>query len=336
MDLSFLSTDFGRLLTVTRIKPNSKAEAAGLKTGDVVISINNEIFRDSTDLERAILLLKQAPGELVLEIQEISMYQPILPVNELVSEKEARIIEPLSVGVVRTRTFDSNDDFFRETESLKISGKVAGTTEEGKVNESAITVEASNVNGNGVFSSYDSIDHNQGTKSRVLRMDNSDTSPLHIRPRKSKNKPRKLWITVTKEHQRQQVGISFAAVNQRLLVTKVKRSGMLHGTPLVPGDTILSINKVDFRSDPNPEEAFRVVTASPVEVTLEILKTGYIADDHTSGIGIKSCLQGPFLCTRRKKEQYSLNQAGLDNQKDECDTASLSVSVVNASNTIEV
>ena len=326
MDLSYVPTDLGRLLTIVSVKPNSKADTAGLNTGDVVLSVNGESFRDSVDPARAITLIQEAQRELVLEIQQIAQ------------DNKVRIGEPECVGKVRTRTFDSNDDFLRQTENLKIAGNAGTTTEEGKVNESAITIEASNVNCLDE-NSFDGISNSsyRNVKNHVERKEESGTTSLHVRPRKTKNKPRKLWITVTKDHQNQQVGISFAAVNQRLLVTKVSPSGMLCGTPLVPGDTILSINKKDFRSNPHPEEAFRLVKEAPFEVTFEILKTGYVADDQISGLGTKSCLHGPFLCARgRKKGEDHLDLKHQAKQKDDDDTGSLSISVVKGNNTIEV
>jgi hypothetical protein len=276
--------------------------------------------------ERATALIREAERELVLEIQQITQ------------ENKVRIVEPESVGKVRTRTFDSNDDFLRQTANLEISGNSITPAGEGKMNESAITIEASNVN----CHDENSFDVNSNSsylyvKNHLQRKEDSGATSIHIRPRKTNHRPRKLWMTVRKEFQHQQVGISFAVVNQRLLVTKVSPSGMLRGTPLVPGDIILSINKKDFRSDPHPEEAFRLVKEAPFEVILEILKTGYVADDQISGLGTKSCLHGPFLCARsRKKGEDHLDSTRLAKQKDDDETGSFSISVVKGSNTIEV
>lgn len=114
-----------------------------------------------------------------------------------------------------------------------------------------------------------------------------------------KTKGQKIWITVMRGKQRT-IGINFATCNNKLMVTKVSSSGLLRKAPIVPGDTILSINKVDFRCDPNAKKAFMLVKSSSKKLIFEILKTEYEAEGKKKDVITRSCVLGSFPCVARK------------------------------------
>jgi len=109
-------------------------------------------------------------------------------------------------------------------------------------------------------------------------------------------------ITVTKEYKGQKIGIDFAMLNNKLVVTEVSPKGLLRNAPLVFGDTILSINGVSFRQDPDAKEAYSLIKKAPEKVTIEILKTEYAHDRGNSGASTKSCIPTTLFCRRKKSD----------------------------------
>jgi C-terminal processing protease CtpA/Prc len=314
LGLHVIHSNLGRFLRVSHVVPHSKAASKDIKIGDVVLAINGVGFRDNPDIERALSLIKQARKEVIFEIQQLSNCSfaiPTVPVATF-DEKGRTVSEPESVGVVRTRTFDSNDDFLNQTGTLKISGKLEPTMEEEELNESSLTVEASNLKGlrgTGELGTTGSLRSQEGDRNDFRR--------------KTNKKLQRLLIVVTKDYQSQQVGIHFTTFNGKLLVTKVSPWGLLRGAPVIPGDTILSINKVSFRVSPDENKAFRVVNDSPRDVAFEILKTGKTIKKDGSGVSTKSCLVDVLRCGRRPRDEDSVCVPGNGHHQDDADTLSM-------------
>ena len=119
--------------------------------------------------------------------------------------------------------------------------------------------------------------------------------------KKSSTKRQKVLVTVTKEYQKQNIGIEFALLNNKLVVNEINPRGLLRNAPLVFGDTILSINGISFQDDPILKEAFDLVKNAPRKVTLEILKTKIIYRKEDSGVGTKSCIPTTLFCSQRRR-----------------------------------
>ena len=234
-----------------------------------------------------------------IEIQQLSLLPGDTSSKEVNFNEEITILESDNVGVVRTRTFDSNDDFLAQTETLKIAGKIDG---DDAYNSST---------------SMRSLGSPQlKTAQRTAPLEDDKASLASQRSKKC----RKVWITVVKEFPREKVGITFATIENKLVVTGVSPSGLLRGAPVLPGDTILSINGVNFSRDPDAEYAFAMVSRTPGELLFEILKTGYVI-----GVGKaqpKSCL-GRFACNRSVKTSN-----GMYLEKDDDDGDTLSISMI--------
>jgi C-terminal processing protease CtpA/Prc len=278
-------TEWGRLLTVAKITPHSLVSTTHLKVGDAILAINGVDFRKNPDAERAASLLKISQGEVCIEYQKRSRYLPAVPVD-LCEQKEEVPIKTKDLASVGN-----------SSELISRSGQVAiPILEEAEVNGKSLSMNSSITNdqyrGREVHS----------TERSSKGQENSKRHGQHS----MKMKRQKVWITVTRG-KGQKVGINLATLNDKLVVTKLSSSGLLRNAPLVPGDTILSINKVDFRLNPNAKEAYLLVNDAPKHITFEILKTGYDSNDKSNDVGTKTCVLGSILCVtgRRKRVNYS-------------------------------
>lgn len=131
-------------------------------------------------------------------------------------------------------------------------------------------------------------------------------SPSNSKQRVPK-KRQKVLVTVTKDRPSQKIGLDFALLNDKLVVTDINPKGLLRNAPLVYGDTILSINGVSFRQEPVAKEAYDIIRSAPKKVTIELLKVEYYdhipAKNDESGVSSKSCIPS-FMCRRRKNVQH--------------------------------
>jgi C-terminal processing protease CtpA/Prc len=298
LDLSLVSTEWGALLTIVRISPYCKAASTGIRVGDAILAINGVDFRENANVEQAQSVIKQARKDVDIEIQQLSLRPTTIPEKQTNFNDGITILESNNVGVVRTRTFDSNDDFLTQSETLKIAGKV---DKEDPYNSSA---------------SMRSLDIPMVRRTQSSTPKEDDRSSLALQRTK---KFRKVWITVVKEHAREIVGISFTTIQNKLIVTDVSPSGLLRGAPVLPGDTILSINGVNFSRDPNAEYAFALVVRAPKELLFEVLKTGYVIG--VDKVEPKSCLRR-LACNRSRKDQGVMY---LEKEDDDGETLSMSM-----------
>ena len=291
------NTEWGRLLTVAKITPHSLVSTTHLKVGDAISAINGVDFRKNPDIERAASLLKISQGEVCIEYQKISRYLPTVPVD-LCEQKEEVPVKTKDLASVRN-----------SSELIGRSGQVAmPLLEEAEVNGKSLSINSSITNDQ----QRGREDHS--TERSFKGQENSNRHGQHS----MKIKLQKIWITVTRG-KGQKVGINLATLDEKLVVTKLSSSGLLRNAPLVPGDTILSINKVDFRRNPNAKEAYLLVKDAPKYVTFEILKTGYDSSDKSNDVGTKTCVFGSFLCVtgRRRRVNYSHPlSTKLDENKD--------------------
>jgi C-terminal processing protease CtpA/Prc len=279
-----VNTEWGRLLTVAKITPLSLVSTTHLKVGDAILAINDVDFRKNPDVERAASLLKISHGEVCIEYQKISRYLSAVPVDSYEQKEVPMKNKDLaSVG--------------NSSELISRSGQVAmPILEEAEVNGKSLSMKSSITNDQQRGREVHSME--RGSKGQ----ENSNRQRQHL----MKVKRQKIWITVTRG-KGQKVGINLATLNGKLVVTKVSSSGLLRNAPLMTGDTILSINRVDFRLNPNAKEASLLVNDAPKHITFEILKTGYDSNDKSDGVGTKTCVLGSFLCVtgRRRRVNHS-------------------------------
>ncbi len=131
-----------------------------------------------------------------------------------------------------------------------------------------------------------------------------------IAKQKVPKKRQKVLVTVTKDHPGQKIGLDFALIHDKLVVTDVHPKGLLRNAPLMYGDTILSINGVNLEKEPVAKEAFDLVKNARKKVTLEILKVEYAQKKPDNlGVAKKSCIPGTLICSRRKKTESEENIA---------------------------
>lgn len=293
-DLVPVATEWGNLLTISDITPRSQAAETPIRVGDAILAINGVDLRVHPNVESALSVIKRARTDVNIELQQLSLYPTDFPSKESSLKECTTILEPDNVGVVRTRTFDSNDEFLKQRETMRISGNV-----DHHPPRNARLKEDS--------------DPKDPRVEKPTAPTNLDIVGDDIGPPKTKQH-RKVWVAIKKEFPNEKVGISFASLERRLIVTNVSPSGLLRATPVLPGDTILSINGVDFSRDPDVKYAFELVSGAVEEVLLEILKTGFpvnVESDTTN-----KCLWRKFGCGQRTKQEYAVRLERYPNDED--------------------
>lgn len=296
-----------------------------LWVGDTVISINSVSFYDNPDVVDAYSAL-QKPGEritIVAKKGEESLNdflhdgrrQTVFPQDKIIQTTRESVNTALtsqtSGTVGTTISGESTRNTTNDTKSCNSTD-----TEIGDRNKSA---------GRGVNCMTLSRDGSIGMESTVieknasasvnssattLRREHQFESPaksLQLLDKGKESKQRgsrkrqKVLVTVTKEYQRQKIGIDFAILNKKLVVTEVSPTGLLRNAPLGFGDTILSINGVSFQLDPVAHEAASIIKNSPKRVTIEILKTENTIHKGHVDVKTKSCLPSSLLWHRQRK-----------------------------------
>jgi hypothetical protein len=272
LELTPVETERGKVLLVTNIFPRSKAANTKIQVGEAILAINGVDFRCHPDAEKALATIRRARKNVNIEVHQLSLYPLEISSDDPNQQDNSTSHERNNDENVRPRVFCSNDHMIYQTCTPKIAGKLLG-----------------------IRSIWGLRRKDESIFMKSSRKNDVSEAPVP-------NDHSKVWIRVTKEHPSEKVGISFATLEKNLVVTNVSPSGLLRGTPILPGDTVLSINRVDFRVDPDARYAFELVSMATDEVLFEVLKTGYTVDVDT--IESISCLGRHFGCRRKKRQEH--------------------------------
>lgn len=252
-----------------------------LQAGDIILNINGTNFRDDPDAEKAANLITNAKKVVNIEYQKISSFFPAVPVElseqPVPKQKEVHFVLPAE-HLIESESRSSDQHAFSAN-----FDDVSSNAKDSTVND--------DYSEQGYAPSMESY-------SRLVEENKKVTHEYYQYSNESKRQ--RMWITVTRRRQGG-VGLNLAKQNGKVVVTKVSLSGILRNAPLRPGDTILSINDIDFRSNPNAKEALNIVNHGPRKLTFEVLKTaGEYSEENES---TKMCLIGSILFggNRRKR-----------------------------------
>lgn len=243
-------TRMGTLPVVTNLVPFSILALSGLQEGDVVLAVNGVNVRDETGTQRAMTLLNEAEGEIVVE------YQHMASMENGGDDTQVEITEsfkPDGTKCIRTETKNPDGSILVKLEEIGPAVPVDATVEEGRYSQKSAS---------GGNSSHSRSDAHAGTKSTERTSNVTHISGVEF-----------VVVTVTKSHPAQEVGITVATVDGILYVAKVSPSGLLVGKPVLPGDTILAINGQSFRNNPSAREAHAMIVGAPKTIEFDILKT---------------------------------------------------------------
>lgn len=275
----------GMLLAVSKITPRSPASSTDLKVGDVILAVNGNSFMNNPDARKAAFLVREAQREVYIEFKKFSSFPPAVLLDMQKSKSERTRVLKTELG--------AND--VNESNSCghnSNSRKLLPTLKEFEQNQKFALMN------NSFNTQREEHECESSTKSLKLQEEGK------VSKQKGFKKRQKVLVTVTKEHQKQKIGIDFAVLNNKLVLTEVSSTGLLRNAPLVFGDTILSINGVSFQLDPNLKEAFSVIKSAGRKVTLEILKTEHSFHKRNVRVSTKSCIPAPLFCNRRRKIEH--------------------------------
>lgn len=323
-------TSTGHVLYISDINPSSMFANTPLLIGDIIISINGINLHDNADVVDAYSALGK-PGKqitLVAKKGEESLNeflldgsrQPLLPKDKRRGSINTSLTSQTSGTMGTSVSGESTRDLIRDC-TKSYDSSLTESRNSGQSNcTNSRTKEANDAKSRGPISNsgkmvhmLEEVEENQESASMNSFADSqrgkyeckSPATGLKLQEegkdskQKGKKKRQKVLITVTKKSKGQKIGIDFAILNNKLVVSEVSPTGLLRNAPLVFGDTILSINGVSFQLDPIAKEAFSLVKNAREKVTLEILKTQYAPDKRNDGVSTKSCISAPLFCHRR-------------------------------------
>jgi len=285
----------------SRSSRSSKSRETPSENGNVS-SASNDLDEESNS-SRRITIRKNRHDEFIgLELSEVATaWGTLLTVSRITPGSKAASSE-LQVGdailTVNGISFKNNPNASSAISLLRKSQKEV-CIEFQKFSSFSAAVKADlqksiNVSDDSELLANSMISHGEGNNAK----------------KKVPKKRQKVLVTVTKDHKGQKIGLDFAFIHDKLVVTDVHPKGLLRNAPLTYGDVILSINGVNFDKEPNAKDAYGAVKNAPKKVTLEILKVEY-AQQKPDNIGVakKSCIPGTLICSRRKKTESEENIA---------------------------
>lgn len=229
-------TKWGPMLVVSEML--DKGLQTELKVGDAILAINGINFRGKPDPDRANSVLQKATKVIVVEYQRLSEMKSSLSLSGSAEMERDRRRANRSGEKRRSTRIEEFDASFRT-----------------KVNPSK------SVEGDVVTSENYSISPERLPRTSV------GTPPMHhqaVSTRIVQPKDGSFFVNVSKEHPKQEVGITFEAVNGILFVSTISPDGILVGQNVVPGDVIFSINNESFTEAGTAREAEALISNSKV------------------------------------------------------------------------
>jgi len=121
VEMMEITTEWGRLLVVSKITPRSLTSDTDLKVGDAILAINRISFRKNPSTARASSLVRNAQREVRIEYQKLSSFSPAVPVG-------VEITKPQKSEVLKAK---SSNSYEPSSESTRKPGQVFLTLEEG-------------------------------------------------------------------------------------------------------------------------------------------------------------------------------------------------------------
>ena len=254
-------TQWGTLLVTTAIAPSSRLALVGLKEGDVVLSVNGVDFTEDPDASRAMNLIRNnGDGDIEIEYQRVQDNQDG-PKVETPQVETIETFKPDGTKCMRTERRNPDGSIFVKIEEI------------GPDNPLDVTIDEPQGSFIGNFDRSEATGWDDASLQHSFR-EPSINSRRATSPGSNLLAPQN--VLVEKAHPTQDVGINLATLRGVLYVRAISTKGLLVGKPILPGDTILSINGVDFRKEPNVREAMSVMSKSTSKITFRILKTSMV------------------------------------------------------------
>jgi len=246
-------TRLGVLLVVKDVARSSRLATSGLRNGDVIVSINGIDMKSEPDAGRAMSLIQNSIASLDIEYQRI---------GNLIEE------DAKAFPVARLENFLPDGTKTMRTETRNPDGSILVRIEEVGP---AIPVDAA-------LTTFDAAERSSPDIHRVSpgasdgikgKGSNFVASPSKL----SRGHLEPVTFTVNKLNMSQSVDMDLTVVNGALCVARVGRNSLLLGKPLLPGDTVLEINKHNFRKNPSLRQAQAVLSNPTNTFTFTILRT---------------------------------------------------------------
>jgi hypothetical protein len=187
------------------------SESTDIEVGDAILSINGVNFREYPNVPRAMSLMNQARQMVYIEYQKLALFAPAVPVSKVQLDSERKEVAE-----------DRRPDYSKERLTI-----VSLSDDE---SQKYFDVRPKSESTDGYLQQNS---RNPGSGSALRH--NARGQAAKVDPQSSNPRTKKIWVTVTKVNKNQQLGISLAAINNSLVVTRVLPSGMLCGAPVLPG-----------------------------------------------------------------------------------------------------
>lgn len=245
-----------KLLFVSAIAKDSVFKATDLEVGDRVLSINDCNFRAYADAAFAIKIVGKANNAVTLVVEKgVDGFKPVS------SSADDTAADSRSKTPTRRRR---SRDGRRSTSASKRSTE----TETKTLRRMLKKADSSHSADSSDLESTDSISAgsfgDEGEEDDVV----ADLGlPM------SRSNYKEVVIAAPKAFSSQEVGVLFETKKNRYIVVKtIEEDSIFVNTSLEPGDIILEINDVDYRSNPDKLDAWKTCKKTKETVTMLVLK----------------------------------------------------------------
>ncbi len=242
-----------KILFVSAIAKDSVFKATDLAVGDHVLSINDCNFRAYADAAFAIKMVGKAQNAVTIVVEKgVDGFTPVI-------SSDASDVD--SQGKTPTRRRRSRDGR-RSTSASKRSSE----------NETKALRRMLKKTDAGSADSSD-IESTDSVSAESFGDDGDDDIVAELGLPMSRSNYKEVVIAAPKAFSAQEIGVLFETKKKKYIVVKtIEEDSIFKNTSLEPGDIILEINDVDYRSNPDTLDAWKTCKKTKETVTMLVLK----------------------------------------------------------------
>ena len=255
-----------KLLFVNDISEGSVFQTTELEEGDRVLSINDCNFRAYADANFAARIVTKSSNAVVLVVEK--SVEGFTPTEKPKKKKTAD-------GVTNIALKDSDDErVARRRRSTSREGNRRSTSASKRSKEkTTLRRKLKDKSSHSTCSSLSSDVETLSVDSFGVDSDEELDEVAELGLPLARSQYKEVVIAAPKAFASQDVGVLFETKKNRYIVVKaIQENSIFLSTSLEPGDIILEINDVDYRTNPDKLHAWKTCKTTKETVTMLVLK----------------------------------------------------------------